>query len=140
MKLSYFASQLVSKLPSTVKLFKDFARVVKSLEAAHFNQYEIEVILMDTKLVKTALKGVKGLAPYNTLTKYLNTQGITSGCTYLNKRIMKEFGKKDRLEYNEKGQVCRRGTMPGNPGAGTTLVPLGTPAICNPHTETYWSM
>ena len=44
------------------------------------------------------------------------------------------------LKANEQGIPCHEGTMPGNPAAGKTLVPVGTPNSCNPHSETYWSM
>jgi len=137
MKLPYGYSHL-SELPSA-KLFKDLARVVKSLKDAHYNSYDIDVILTDSALLAKAL-GDNTPATYNALTKYLAAEGIKSGSKYLNERIMEKFGKRDRLEYNDKGQVCHRGTMPGNPQGGSILVAIGTPLSCDPTSETYWSM
>ena len=59
----------------------------------------------------------------------------------VNGLVMKVFGKEHKLELNENGVPCKRGTMPGNYNPNKTiLVPLGTPNCCDPTSETYWSM
>jgi hypothetical protein len=138
MKLSYIASQTID-LPGT-SLFKSWGRVVNSLEKAHYNSWEIEAIARNSYLLIEAAKPFKGGAPYTALVKHLANRLMTPGSKTMNEMVMKAFGKSEKLEYNDRGQVCERGTCPGNPGAGSTLVPIGTPRSCNPHSELYWSM
>ncbi len=138
MKLSYIASQTLG-LPGT-EGFKSWGRVVNSLQAAHYNSYEIEVIAKTPGILRAATKPFGGKAPFTSLVKYLAANDMAHGSKRLTGLIFKMFGKKDKLEYNEDGKLCHRGTMPGNPQGGSILVPIGTPLSCDPTSETYWSM
>ena len=137
MQLSYIASQ-TSNLP-VAKLFKSWGRVCNSLTKAGYNTYEIHALALSTRWLTRNIK--VNPAPYTALLNFLKLNGYTPRCDFLNGMVMEHFGKKDKLELNEKGQVCRRGTMPGNYHPNKTiLVPVGTPLSCDPTSETYWSM
>lgn len=139
MKLSYIAKETID-LPGT-KLFKSWGRVVNSLTKAGYNNYEIEAIARDYYILKSAAGSSVGGAPFTALVKWLEFFGVTPRSTAVNNMIMKEFGKRDKLELNEAGVPCHRGTMPGNYHPNKTiLVPVGTPLSCDPTSETYWSM
>ena len=139
MKLSYIASQTLG-LPGT-EGFKSWGRVVNSLEKAHYNSYEIDVIAKTPRILRAATKPFGGKAPYTALVNYLNANDMAHNSKRLTDLIFKMFGKENRLEYNEFGQLCHRGTMPGNyDPKKTILVPIGTPLSCDPTSETYWSM
>lgn len=124
-------------------LFTNWQRVVSILDNAGFNVFEAEAILT-SELIRRAvtLYGNKRDVPQSSgvLEKYLRHHEITPGCDMVNKMVMEKFAKEYSLELNDKGQPCRRGSMPGNPKGGTILVPLGTPISCDPTSETYWCM
>jgi hypothetical protein len=121
-------------------VYNSWNSVVRVLAELRFNSYEAEAILKSNLLDKASAM-VKGTKLSSTvLRNYLEMNDIKPGCKLVNKLVMKEFGKSERLELNEDGVPCHRGTMPGNPGAGSILVPVGTPSCCDPTTEQYWSM
>lgn len=137
MKLSYIASQTIGF--ANTNMFKSWGRVVNSLVKAGYNNYEIEAIAGDSYLLFEAAHAKKN-APYTALVNHLNEVGMRPRSPVMNKMIMKKFGKRDKLELNEDGVPCHRGTMPGNYHPNRTiLVPVGTPSICDPTTEHYWS-
>jgi hypothetical protein len=122
--------------------FTSWNRVVRLLAERHFNIWEAEA-LIKSNVLKLAVKGVSAtkVATSGTLASYFDNHGIAPGSKFVNDLVMKTFAKEYDLELNEKGQPCRRGTMPGNYHPNRTiLVPLGTPACCDPTSETYWSM
>ena len=124
-------------------MFNSWANVVRILAKRGFNRFEAEAILRSkiTRWCRNTFDTNSGKKASSTcLSKYLDCNEITPGCEEVNVLVMDTFGEKYDLELNDRGQPCRRGRMPGNPEAGTTLVPLGTSACCNPHTEQYWSM
>lgn len=126
-------------LPGT-KVFKSWGRTVNALERAHYNSYEIEAVANTPKILIFAAADYPNGAPFTALLNYLTNCGYIHGSAKINKLIMKVFGKRDGLELNKEGKVCRRGTMPGNYHPNRTiLVPVGTPACCDPTSETYWS-
>lgn len=134
------------------KLFTSWVEVVRVLARRGFNRFEAEAILRSNTVVWCRDEfGPKGPDEYGpepgtksnsgTMSKFLDSRNITPGCKVINKMVMNIFGKDYDLELNDRGQPCRRGTMPGNYDRNrTVLVPLGTPACCDPTTETYWSM
>jgi hypothetical protein len=105
------------------------------LEKRGFNRFEAEAFLR-SKHVRWARRLV-GKPTANTVAKYLDKHNYKSGCKELNELVLRTF---PQFEANEDGVPCERDTMPGNPSAGETLVPVGTPSSCNPHSEQYWSM
>jgi hypothetical protein len=138
MKLSYLASQTADFLGTN--LFKSWGRVVNSLEKLHYNNYEIRAIAQNEYLLIDSVNGIKGRAPYTALGIYLSRNGFPPSGEKMNKMVMQAFGERDGLELNENGEVCHRGTMPGNYHPDRTiLVPIGTPSSCDPTTEQYWS-
>jgi hypothetical protein len=125
-------------LPVVTK-FTSWRWVIGMLARKGYNAYEVRA-LVASPVIHRAANQVLGQATSADLVRYLEKKGITPGSKSMNGLVMKIFGKKDRLELNAEGQVCHRGTMPGNPGAGTVLVPVGTPLCCDCTSETYWSM
>ena len=117
------------------KRFKSWRFAIRALDELNFNRWEAEAVLeyVSTTLVKNGLTA-------GDLKRWLADRGIVHQSAFVTKLVMAKFGKEYSLELNDKGQPCRRGSMPGNPGGGTILVPLGTPASCDPTSETYWSM
>lgn len=105
-----------------------------------FNSWEAEAILR-SKITRWArdMWTKRSTPTSGALANYLDTYSITPGCAEVNELVYEIFKDEHKLELNEKGQPCRRGTMPGNPGGGTILVPLGTPRINDPTSELYWS-
>jgi len=117
------------------KRFKSWRFAVRALDELNFNAWEAEAVLeyANATLVENGLTA-------GDLKRWLAEQEIAHHSPLVNRLVMVKFGKEYTLELNELGIPCRRGSMPGNPQAGTILVPLGTPASCDPTTETYWSM
>ena len=140
MKLSYIAKETID-LPGT-NGFKSWGRVVNSLEKAYYNSYEIEAIANNSYLLFAACEPFhRGEAPYTALLKYLKANDMGHKSKKLYAMIFKAFGKRDKLELNDEGIPCHRGTMPGNyDPKKTILVPVGTPRCCDPTSELYWSM
>lgn len=142
MKLSYTVGKIVGQtmgLPHA-RLFKSWERTVNALEKAGYNSYEIEVIAKDDQLCRTAAFSHSNGAPYTALVNEIRDRGILSGHPKLNQMVMNTFALSDGLELDANGVPCHRGTMPGNPQGGSILVPIGTPASCDPTKEQYWSM
>lgn len=124
------------------KKFNSWSRVCIELAKMKFNQWEAEAILK-SDFPQNALDDaeIKRGATATVLTNWLKLWGVGPRSLSSNKLVMKTFGKEYNLELNEEGIPCRRGTMPGNYHPNKTiLVPLGTPACCDPTSETYWSM
>ena len=128
-------------LPVAAK-FSSWRNVVRTVAELKFNIYEAEAIAYSA-LLDNAIKHWKkaGKPTSGAVVAYFKDRGIVPGCGAVNWLVMDRFGKKYNLELNDKGQPCRRGTMPGNYSPDRTiLVPLGTPACCDPSSETYWRM
>lgn len=122
--------------------YNSWSRVALVLAQRGFNRFEAEAILR-SKLTRWARDGFgtgRGRQSSGCLAKYLDKYNVTPGCAEVNDLVMGTFGEELGLKLNDEGVPCREGTMPGNPGAGKVLVPLGTPACCSPLTELYWSM
>jgi hypothetical protein len=122
--------------------FNSWPAVARVLATRGFNRYEAEAILR-SKLTRWCRDCFAKTFPASstTLGKYLDKNNITPGCTEVNGLVMSTFSDELKLELDESGRPCTRGTMPGNYHPNKTiLVPLGTPDSCNPQTETYWSM
>lgn len=118
------------------KRFKSWRFAIRALDELNFNLWEAEAVLAyaNATIRKSGLTA-------GDLKRWLADRGIVHQSTFVNNLVMAKFGKEYDLELNEKGQPCRRGTMPGNYHPNKTiLVPLGTPACCDPTSETYWSM
>lgn len=117
--------------------------VVKVLADAGFNRWEAEAILNSNIVTEArntfAFTKNTERAVSSCLSAYLEANVIKPRCKLVNDLVMARFGKELGLELNDEGIPCQRGTMPGNPQGGSILVPLGTPAICDPTTELYWS-
>lgn len=129
----------IGDIPNS-KRFTSWLEAVRVLARRHFNVWEAEAILCSL-IPQHVTREVEGKASSADFAHYLDHNEITHGCAKVNVLVMKRFGEEYKLELNDRGQPCRRGTMPGNyDPMVTTLVPLGTPACCNPHTEQYWSM
>lgn len=121
--------------------FTSWLNVVRLLAKRGYNRFEAEAILRSkiTRWCRDAWAG-KGPPTAKALADYLDRNQTVPGCAEVNDLVMETFAEEYDLELNDRGQPCRRGTMPGNYHPDrTTLVPLGTPACCNPHTEQYWS-
>jgi hypothetical protein len=125
--------------------FTSWVMVARVLAKRGFNRYEAEAILR-SKITRWC-RGNKHPAPSTDLSKYLDENNVTPGCKEVVSLVMGTFdgsveGCPDlKLELNDKGVPCTRGTMPGNyDPKKTILVPLGTPLCCDPTSETYWSM
>ena len=125
------------------RYFNSWLEVAKYLDRVGFNAYEAEVI-MTSRLLQTAVNECGKPNSKNShrhtighIEKYFVKHFITPRCSLLNKMVLE---KNPDLKANEQGIPCHEGTMPGNPEGGKTLVPVGTPSCCNPHSETYWSM
>lgn len=122
--------------------FTSWKGVCKLLHDRGFNRYEAEAILR-SKLTRWCRDMFgDGLGKKNTpdtLAKYLNHFKITPGCAEVNELVIVTF-QNIKFARNADGVLCRVDTMPGSPESGETLVPLGTPDCCNPHSEAYWSM
>jgi hypothetical protein len=137
MKLSYIAKETIGFAGTSG--FKSWGRVVNSLEKAYYNSYEIEA--ENTKLLDTVTAPFNGKAPYTALVNYLKANDMGHKSKKMYAMIYKAFGKRDKLELNDEGIPCHRGTMPGNYHPDRTiLVPVGTPRSCDPTSELYWSM
>lgn len=106
-----------------------------------FNVFEAEAILR-SKITRLArdMWPKSGTPTSGALANYLDTYNVKPGCAEANELVYEIFKDELKLELNDKGEPCRRGSMPGNPTGGTILVPLGTPASCDPTTELYWTM
>jgi hypothetical protein len=114
-----------------------------------FNRWEAEAILRSKIMRWVDGQRLKaGKVTSGDLADYLDQYKVVPHCAEVNELVMGTFsgdyldlGCPDlHLELNDKGVPCHRGTMPGNPGAGSVLVELGTSACCDPTTEQYWSM
>ena len=122
--------------------FTSWVGVARVLAKRGFNSWEAEAI-MRSKLTRWCRDQFAKTSPASptTLAKYLDKYNVTPRCKEVNDLVMGTFGKEHKLELNEEGIPCHRGTMPGNyDPKKTILVPVGTPACCDPTTETYWSM
>ncbi len=105
-----------------------------------FNRWEAEAILRSKWTRWARDMWDKPSKPTSSaLAAYLDMYGLVPGHPKVNELVMDTFGVELNLELNEHGRPCRRGSMPGNPAGVTVLVPLGTPPICDPTSETYWS-
>mgnify|MGYP000965410977 CR=1 FL=1 len=123
--------------------FTSWERCAMELAKRGFNVFEAEAILRSkhTRWCRDEYHEGNGPATSGCLSKYLDAHQIGPRCKEVNDLVMGTFGVKYKLELNEKGIPCHRGTMPGNyDPKKTILVPLGTPACCDPTTETYWCM
>lgn len=122
--------------------FNSWVAVARILAKRGFNRFEAEAILR-SKITRWCRDAYAKSYPASStcLSKYLDNNNITPRCKEVNDLVMGTFGEEHKLELNENGVPCTRGTMPGNYSPNRTiLVALGTPASCNPQTETYWSM
>lgn len=118
--------------------YNSWEQVCRVLAKRGFNAWEAEAILRSkwTRWCRDEFQtGAKANSKH--LEKFLDKYGYKPGHAEVNELVLGTF---DDLEANEKGVPCRRGTMPGNPKAGSVLVPVGTPLSCDPTSETYWSM
>jgi hypothetical protein len=115
---------------------KGWTALCRLLEKRGFNRFEAESILRSkhTRWAQTELPRQDTSTSFG---RYLDRNNIVPGCKEVNALVLGTFS---QFEANAEGVPCERGTMPGNPEAGETLVPVGTPACCNPHREQYWSM
>lgn len=122
----------------SARYYTSWVNVCRLLEKRGFNRFEAEAFLR-SKHVRWARDEFGGTRTptANTVAKYLDKHNYKSGCKELNELVLGTF---PQFEPNVEGVPCERGTMPGNPTAGETLVPVGTPTSCNPHSELYWSM
>lgn len=117
--------------------YNSWIEVCRMLNREGFNHFEAEAILRsDIALLGQAKGQAKSTA--GDLRRYLLRNSIAPHGEVVNKLVMDRFGKEYDLELNENGQPCRRGRPVC--GSGTILVPLGTPACCDPTTETYACM
>lgn len=121
--------------------FTSWTACARLLAERGFNNWEAEAILR-SKITRWACDmWTKKTKPTSgALANYLDTYGIKPGCKEVNELVISTFSKEYRLELNSEGIPCKRGNMPGNPKGGTVLVPLGTPLINDPTSETYWAM
>lgn len=119
--------------------YTSWVSVCRLLASRGFNSWEAEAILR-SKITRWArdMWTKKGKPTSGALENYLDTYAVKPHCKEVNELVMETFGDEYDLELNEHGQPCQRGTMPGNPKGGTILVPLGTPLINDPTSETYW--
>jgi hypothetical protein len=101
-----------------------------------FNMFEAEAILRSRHTL-SARTGIPGHDTSAHFERYLDRNNIVPGCKHVNELVLAQW---PEFVANEEGVPCERGTMPGNPEAGETLVPVGTPLCCNPHSELYWTM
>lgn len=121
--------------------FTSWEGVVRILAIRGFNSWEAEAILRSktTRWCRDAFAKTFPAAN-STLAKYLDSNSMTPRCKEVNELVMNTFGEEHKLELNEEGVPCRRGTMPGNYHPNKTiLVPVGTSLINDPTSETYWS-
>jgi hypothetical protein len=135
--MNFTPSVLVRNLSDTPKIadmFNSLPRVARELSKHGYNIVEAEAFLRSSFAEKAVMFYGRSSGD---LLKYLNEEGFTPGSSILNALTLAD---NPNLELNADGVVCRRGTMPGNPAAGTVLVPVGTPLCCDPTSETYWSM
>lgn len=125
------------------KLFASWPSVVRLLAKRGFNRFEAEALLT-SKLTQNGVLALRKWGSNKKLTSvdyafWLDSLGLAPGKAAVNNAVMEVFGDELKLELNEDGVPCKRGTMPGAPGAGSVLVPLGTPRINDPTSELYWS-
>jgi hypothetical protein len=139
MKLSYIAKETIGFAGTSG--FKSWGRTVNALEKAYYNSYEIEAIANNSYLLNAVCAPYDYKAPYTALVNYLKANDMGHKSKKMYAMIFKAFGKRDKLELNEEGIPCHRGTMPGNYHPDRTiLVPVGTPRSCDATSELYWSM
>lgn len=120
--------------------FNSWIALCRMLGNRGFNVFEAEAILRSkhTRWAREELgEGAGKRNTSHTLARYLDKHSIVPDCKECNELVLGTF---PQFEANADGVPCERGTCPGNPGVGETLVPVGTPLCCNPHSETYWSM
>jgi hypothetical protein len=123
---------------AAAKLYNSWRTVVALLDKMGFNEYEAEALL-HSKHVRWAAKP-KVMNSSTVLRTYLEKNGILHRSKTVNALVMDKFAVSDKLELNDEGVPCHRGTMPGNYHPNKTiLVPIGTPRSCDPTSETYWS-
>lgn len=128
--------------------YNSWERVCLELARRNFNVFEAEAILRSkiTHWARDAHGKGGSKESASCLTKYLDTNKIVPHCAEVNSLVMGTFdGSVDgcpdlKLELNEEGIPCHRGTMPGNYHPDrTVLVPVGTPCCCDITSEAYWS-
>ena len=124
--------------PDISEKFSSLRNTIRLMDAEGYNSFEVEAI-MRSCVPKGGVFAMEGNVSGPTFLKRLANYGYGPRGGNTNQLVMDRFAKTHHLELNEDGVICERGTCPGNPEAGTTLVPIGTPACCNPHREQYWS-
>ena len=125
------------------KFYNSWTAVVQWLDRKGFNAWEIEAILK-SDLLKFAVLDFghpksKNSHKHTTgyIGLYFNKKGIVHHCPQVNALVLQA---NPEFKGNEQGIPCEEGTCPGGSDGVKTLVPVGTSACCNPHTETYWSL
>lgn len=122
--------------------YTSWTSVCRLLAVRGFNEWEAEAILR-SKWTRWArdLWESPSKPTATALANYLDKHKIKPRGKAVSGLVMEAFGEEYKLELNEDGVPCTRGTMPGNYHPNKTiLVPLGTPLCCDPTSETYWSM
>ena len=125
------------------KYYHCWLNLARYLDKQGYNAYEAEAILSSDIPAQAAEKyGFTKSKNYDRHTKwhldrYLNAYFLSPGSNGMNEMVLKA---NPDLVANDKGVPCHKGRSAINPDAGEILVPVGTPACCDPTTETYWSM
>lgn len=120
--------------------YNSWLNVARALDKTGFATHEAEAILgSDLPLFawETLPNTKRRVANSTTLLTYLKSMDFGPRSAKTNMLVFEKFGKKLGLELNEEGIPCRRGNVVC--GGTSILVPLGTPLICDPTSETYWS-
>ena len=122
--------------------YGSWLNLARYLDKVGYNEWEAEAILNSDIPEKAVMEyGFPKSKNSHCHTKwhirtYLTAHGMTPRSPKINALVLKA---NPDLVANGNGVPCRSGRMPGNPEAGSILVPVGTPLICDPTSETYWS-
>lgn len=123
------------------RYYNSWKSLAQYLVKSGYNAYETEAILKSDIPLK-AIFWRYGHATHNRYTSgclkgYLTYMDMTPHSEDINRLVLRN---NPDLVANDNGVPCHKGRMPGSPGSGEILVPAGTPACCDPTSETYWSM